>query len=85
MPAVRRFSAGVTLETQNMYHTGLSREAFMMASQLLTMGEKDTIHQVTAMLVTSKTVLFPGPNHLLTTDADVPTLDYRSSASKGDN
>ena len=34
------------------------------------MEKKNTIHQVTTMLSTSKNVLFPGPNHLLTTGAD---------------
>ena len=33
-----------------------------------------TIHQVTKMLTASKNVLFPGHNHLLTTDTDVPSL-----------
>ena len=32
--------------------------------------QKATIHQVTTMLSTSKNVLFPGHNHLLTTSAD---------------
>ena len=36
--------------------------------------QKATIHQVTAMLATSKTVLFTGHNHLLTTNADYPSL-----------
>ena len=36
--------------------------------------EKATIHQVTTMLATSKNVLFPGHNHLLTTGTDDPTL-----------
>ena len=30
--------------------------------------KKTTIHQVTTMLATSKNVLFPNHNHLLTTD-----------------
>ena len=34
------------------------------------LGKKATIHQLT----TSKNVLFPGHNHLLTTDADGPSL-----------
>ena len=29
-----------------------------------------TLHQVTTMLATSKNVIFPSHNHLLTTDAD---------------
>ena len=36
--------------------------------------KKATIHQVTTMLATSKKVLFPGQNHLLTTGTDDPTL-----------
>ena len=32
-----------------------------------------TIHQVTTMLVTFKSVLFPGHNHMLTTSAADPT------------
>ena len=39
-----------------------------------TLGKKATIHQVTAMLATFKNVPFPGPNQLLTTGADDPTL-----------
>ena len=35
---------------------------------------KATIHQVTTMLATSKNVLFPSHNHLLTTGTDDPTL-----------
>ena len=38
------------------------------------MSKKATIHQVTTMLATSKNVLFPGHNHLLTTGIDDPTL-----------
>ena len=37
--------------------------------------KKHTIHQVTTMLATSKNLLFPGHNHLLTTGADDPTLE----------
>ena len=33
-----------------------------------------TMHQVTTMLATSKNVLFPGHNQLLTTGADDPSL-----------
>ena len=36
--------------------------------------KKAAIHQVTTMLVTSKNVLFPGHNHLLTTGTDDPSL-----------
>ena len=35
-----------------------------------TLCKKATIHQVTTMLTTSKNVLFPGHNHLLTTGTD---------------
>ena len=37
-------------------------------------AQKNTIHQVTNMLATSKNVLFPGHNHPLTTSADDPLL-----------
>ena len=33
-------------------------------------AKKATIHQVTTMLATSKNVLFPGHNYLLTTGTD---------------
>ena len=33
-----------------------------------------TIHQLTTMLSTSKNVLFPGHNYLLTSSADIPSL-----------
>ena len=36
--------------------------------------QKATIHLVTTMLATSKTVLFPDHNHLLTTGTDDPLL-----------
>ena len=41
-------------------------------------AQKATIHQVTTMLATSKNVLFPGHNHLLTTGTDDPTLWLQS-------
>ena len=40
----------------------------------LTLQEKATVHQVTAMLSTSKYALYPDHNHLLTTGADDPSL-----------
>ena len=40
----------------------------------LTVQKSKKIHQVTTMLATSKNVLFPGHNHLLTTGADDLTL-----------
>ena len=40
----------------------------------LPLGKKAINYQVTTMLATSKNVLFPGPNHLLTTSADDPSL-----------
>ena len=40
----------------------------------ITQCKKATIHQVTTMVATSKNVLFPGHNRLLTTGADDPTL-----------
>ena len=47
----------------------------------LSLCKKGTIHQVTTMLATSKNVLFPGHNHLLTTDADDPLLWLSPSPS----
>ena len=41
---------------------------------MTTLRKKATIHQVTTMLTTSKNVLFPGHNHLLTTGTDDPSL-----------
>ena len=35
---------------------------------------QNTIHQVTTILATSKNVLYPGHNHLLTTSTDDPTV-----------
>ena len=40
----------------------------------VTQRKKVTIHQVTAMLSTSKNALFPAHNHLLTTGVDDLTL-----------
>ena len=45
--------------------------------------KKASIHQVNTMLATSKNVLFPGPNHLLTNGADDPMLKYCPSTSEG--
>ena len=41
---------------------------------LSALRKKATIHHVTTMLATSKNVLFPSHNHLLTTGTDDPTL-----------
>ena len=38
-----------------------------------TLHKNATTHQVTTMLATSKNILFPGPNHLLTTGTDDPS------------
>ena len=40
----------------------------------ISLGKKATIHQMATMLATSKRVLFPGHNHLLTNGADDPSL-----------
>ena len=40
----------------------------------LSLCKKAAIHQETTMLATSKNVLFPGHNHLQTTNTDDPTL-----------
>ena len=41
---------------------------------LVSLGKNATIHQLTTMQSTSKNVLCPGHNHLLTTGADNLTL-----------
>ena len=41
-----------------------------------TLRKKVTINQVITMLATSKNVLFPGHNHLLTTGADDPSVTW---------
>ena len=41
---------------------------------VLALCKKATIHQVTTVLGTSKNVLLPGHNHLLTTGTDDQTL-----------
>ena len=47
---------------------------YLIALFAVSLGKKATIHQVTAMLATSKNVLFPGHIPLLTTGADDLTL-----------
>ena len=53
--------------------------------QQVTLGKKNTIHQLTTMLSTSKNVLFPDHNHLLTTGADDPTLNDHPSVRESDD
>ena len=43
--------------------------------------KKATIHQVTTMPTTSKNVLFPGHNQLLTNGADDPSLSLSPAGS----
>ena len=52
----------------------LMRKSQSVNYQTLSLGKKAVIPQPTAMVSTSKDVLFPGDNHLLTTGADDPTL-----------
>ena len=42
--------------------------------QYFSLTPKVTIQQVTSMLATSKNILLPSPNHLLTISADDPSL-----------
>ena len=49
-------------------------------TSMLSLCKKATIHQVTTVLATSKNVLFPGHNHMLTTGTDDLSL-----AGAGDN
>ena len=46
----------------------------MQSNRRTTLRKKATIHQVTTMLATSKNILFPGHNLLLTTGTDDLTL-----------
>ena len=62
-----------TTKAQVYINTGFSSPSFQNTCYLYH-TQKVTIHQVTIMLATSKNVLFPGHNHLLTTGADNPTL-----------
>ena len=48
--------------------------SFLVLLLLHSQLRKTTIHQVTTMLATSKHVLFPGHNYLLTTGTDNPSL-----------
>ena len=52
----------------------------MMKGLVITLCNKTTIHQVTAMLATSKNVLFPGHNHLLATGFDDLSLKLSVSS-----
>ena len=56
------------------HHTGFEIVKLFFEVFFFTLGKKDTIHQVTTMLATSKDVLFPGHSHLLTTGTDDPSL-----------
>ena len=50
------------------------RESAKATELARSLGQKNTIDQVTTVLATSTNVLFPGNNHLLTTRTDDPTL-----------
>ena len=64
-------SYGVSQTTFSFGNNRIIGNALVMHNAL---GKKAIIHQVTIMLATSKNVLFPGHNHLLTTGANDPTL-----------
>ena len=49
-------------------------EEELLVQIVLALGKKVTIHQVTTMLATSKNVILPRHNHLLTTGTDDPEL-----------
>ena len=55
-------------------HTYVTIISLYFHHNLLSLRKKATIHQLTTMLATSKNVLFPGHNHLLTTGTDDLTL-----------
>ena len=49
---------------------------------MLTLDKKITVHQLATMLSTSKNVLFPDHNHLLTTGDEDPTLIFIRGPAK---
>ena len=55
------------------FHIYVTWEDEVLNKQAQITGQKNTIHQVTTMLATSKNVLFPGHSHLLTTGTDDPS------------
>ena len=61
-----KLHAYITAEMMELKHQRLLRQ--------ISLCNKATIYQVTTMLATSKNVLFPGHNHLLTTGTDDPSL-----------
>ena len=57
------------------YDSSLNLLLVSMASHLQSLWKKPLyINQLNTMIATSKHVLFPGHNHLLTTDTDGPPL-----------
>ena len=63
------------LSSATQIHNSSSQQpTFMFYSENPSLRKEANIHQVTTMLATSKNVLFPGHNHLLTTGADDPML-----------
>ena len=63
------------LLTQVVLKTRLTRYfAKIHAPKLYLTAQKATIQEVTTMLATSKNILFPGHNHLLTAGTDNPSL-----------
>ena len=64
----------VIIKCMNVWNR-MKRIATMNVFKQLSLHKKPLyIHQLTTMLSTSKNVLFPGHNHLLTTGADDLTL-----------
>ena len=65
---------GVNAVLQHDPCTQLNKHSANTVKLHLSLRKKATIHQLTIMLSTSKNVLFPGHNHLLTTSDDDLTL-----------
>ena len=57
-----------------------SNKISLVLTYMVSQRKQATIHQIYTMLATSKNVLFPGHNRLLTTGTDDPILRYRLSA-----
>ena len=59
---------------KEMQPKNITKPRFSMSSMNFHLPTKASVHQETSMLATSKNVLFPGHNHLLTTGTDDPSL-----------
>ena len=76
--------AGLTINN-TIYEQNQTNSSFNTTLYCITQYKKNTIYQLTTMLSTSKNILFPGHNHLLTTGTDDLALWLSPSLAQGDN